>query len=86
MSLTKKKWETFQNEKIFHFIRGVHSILLYNLSEVYSIQHHVTKFVSDLRQLGGFLRALRFPPPIKLIGNDITEILLKVTINTITLT
>jgi hypothetical protein len=86
MSLTKKKWETYQNEKIFQFIRGVHSILLYNLSEVYSIQHHVIKFVSDLRQLGGFLPALRFPPPIKLIGNDKTEILLKVTINTITLT
>ena len=86
MSLTKKKWETYQNEKIFQFIRGVHSILLYNLSDVYSIQHHVIKFVSDLRQLGGFLRALRFPPPIKLIGNDKTEILLKVTLNTITLT
>jgi hypothetical protein len=24
------------------------------------------KFVSDLRQVGGFLRVLRFPPPIKL--------------------
>jgi len=24
--------------------------------EVYSIQHYVTKFVSDLRQGGGFLR------------------------------
>ena len=23
-------------------------------------------FVSDLRQVGGFLRVLRFPPPIKL--------------------
>jgi hypothetical protein len=31
--------------------------------EVYSIQHYVIKFVSDLRQIGGFLR---FPPPIKL--------------------
>ena len=31
--------------------------------DVYSIQHYVIKFVSDLRQLGGFLR---FPPPIKL--------------------
>ena len=86
MSLTKKKWEIYQNEKIFQFIRGVHSILLYNLSDVYSIQHHVIKFVSDLRQLGGFLQALRFPQPIKLIGNDKTEILLKVTLNTITLT
>jgi hypothetical protein len=35
-------------------------------SEVYSIQHYMIKFVSDLRQVGGFLRGLRFPPPIKL--------------------
>ena len=34
--------------------------------EVYSIQHYVMKFVSDLRQVGGFLRIFRFPPPIKL--------------------
>ena len=34
--------------------------------EVYSIQHYVIKFVSDLRQVGGFLWILRFPPPIKL--------------------
>jgi hypothetical protein len=48
MSLTKKKWETYQYGQIFQLIRGVHSILLYNLSEVYSIQHNVIKFVSDL--------------------------------------
>jgi hypothetical protein len=34
--------------------------------EVYSIQHYVIKFVSDLQQVGGFLWVLRFPPPIKL--------------------
>ena len=34
--------------------------------EVHSIQHYVIKFVSDLRQVGSFLRVLRFPPPIKL--------------------
>jgi len=37
--------------------------------EVYSIQHYVIlikKFVSDLRQVGGFLELLQFPPPIKL--------------------
>jgi hypothetical protein len=34
--------------------------------EMYSIQHYVIKFVRDLRQVGGFLRVLRFPPPIKL--------------------
>ena len=31
--------------------------------EVYSIQHYVIKSISDLRQVGGFLR---FPPPMKL--------------------
>ena len=29
--------------------------------KVYLIQHCVIKFVSDLRQVGGFLRVLRFP-------------------------
>jgi len=33
---------------------------------VYSIQHYVIKFASDLRQVGGFLQVLQFPPPIKL--------------------
>ena len=35
-------------------------------SEAYLIQHYVIKFVSDLRQVNGFLRVLRFPQPIKL--------------------
>ena len=34
--------------------------------EVYSIQHDVLKFVSDLGQVGGFLWVLQFLPPIKL--------------------
>ena len=34
--------------------------------EVYSIQYYVIKLVSDLQQVGGFLRVLRFLPPIKL--------------------
>ena len=34
--------------------------------EVYLIQHYVKKFVSDLRQVGVFLRVIRFPPPMKL--------------------
>ena len=33
--------------------------------KVYSIQHYVIKFVSDLQQVGDFLWVLRFPPPIK---------------------
>ena len=45
--------------------------------EVYSIQHYVIKFVSDLLQVGGFLRVLWFPPPIKLTATiydrDIVE-------------
>jgi hypothetical protein len=28
------------------------------------VQHYVIKFVSDLRQVGGFLQVLRFPPSI----------------------
>ena len=34
--------------------------------KVYSIQDYVIKFVNDLRQVGCFLRVLRFPPPINL--------------------
>jgi hypothetical protein len=43
----------------------------------------VTKFVSDLRQVGGFLRVLRGPSTNKTDRNDITEVLLKVALNTI---
>jgi hypothetical protein len=35
------------------------------LGEDYWIQH-VIKLISDLRQVSGFLRVFRFPPPIKL--------------------
>jgi len=34
--------------------------------QVYLTQHYVIKFVSVLRQVGGFLQVLRIPPPIKL--------------------
>ena len=34
--------------------------------EVYSMQPYVIKFVSELRQVGGFLWVLRFSPQIKL--------------------
>jgi hypothetical protein len=46
----------------------------------------VIKFVSDLRQVGSFVRLLRFPLPIKTDHYDITEIVLIVALNTITLT
>ena len=41
--------------------------------EVYLIRHYVVKFISDLRQVDGFLRVLWLPPLIKLT----TIILLK---------
>jgi hypothetical protein len=54
--------------------------------EVYSIQFYVIiKLVSDLRQVGGFLWVLRFPLPKRTDRHDITEILLKVALSTITL-
>jgi hypothetical protein len=34
--------------------------------EVYSMQHYVIKFVSDLQQVSDVLRILRFSQPIKL--------------------
>ena len=44
--------------------------------EVYSVQHYVIKFVSDLRQVGGFLR-VRVPMSFtnKADSHDIAEIL-----------
>ena len=33
---------------------------------VYSVQHYMIKFVSDFRQVGGFLHVLRFPTLRKL--------------------
>ena len=54
-------------------------------SEMYSIQHYVIKFVRDLQQVGGFLQVLRFSPPNKTDGHDITYMLLKVALSTITL-
>jgi hypothetical protein len=47
--------------------------------DVHSRQHYVNKFVSDLWQIGGFLRVLIFSPLIKLAAT----ILLKVALNTI---
>ena len=51
--------------------------------EVYSIQHYVIEFVSDLQQVFCFLQVLQFPLQIKLTATYLTEILLKVALNTI---
>jgi hypothetical protein len=34
--------------------------------KMYSMPYYVIEFVSDFRQISGFLLVLRFPPPIKL--------------------
>jgi hypothetical protein len=49
------------------------------------IHHYMIKFVSDLRQVIGFLWVLQFSPPIKLTATNLTEVFLKVALNTITL-
>jgi hypothetical protein len=33
---------------------------------IYKAGHYVIKFVSDLQQVGDFLRTIQLPPPIKL--------------------
>ena len=53
--------------------------------EAYTLQHYVIKFVSDVRQVGGFLQVRLFRSPITLTAT-ITEILLKMAFSTITLT
>ena len=35
-------------------------------SEVFSVQYYVIRFVSDLRQIGGFPEVIQFHPPITL--------------------
>jgi hypothetical protein len=55
-------------------------------SEALMIQHYVKKFVSNIRQVGGLLWVLQFPPSNKTGCHDINEILLKVGLNIITLT
>ena len=53
--------------------------------EVYSIQLDVIKFVSDLRQVGGFCPGTPVSFTNKTDRHDINEILLKVALNTINL-
>jgi len=49
----------------FHDILRLHITSINNYL-VYLIPHYVIRFVSYLRHVGGFLKILRFPPPIKL--------------------
>ena len=52
--------------------------------EVYSIQHYVIMFLSDLPQVGGFLCVLRFLQPIHTTDlHHIDEIFFKVALSII---
>ena len=51
--------------------------------EVYFIQHHVIKFVSDLQQIDGFTPGIPDPSTNKTDRDNIAEILLKVAFNTV---
>jgi hypothetical protein len=55
------KWTPNQNYLV------IYSNLLMMIihDEVYSIQHYVIKFLSDLQQVSGVVQVLRFPPSIK---------------------
>ena len=51
--------------------------------EAYSIQYYVIKFVNDLRKVSDFPSGIPVSSTNKTDIHDITEILLKVTLNTI---
>ena len=55
------------------------------MSKVYLIHHNVIKFVSDLWQVGGFTPGTSVSFTNKTDNHYITEILLKVTLNTVNL-
>ena len=54
--------------------------------KVYSMQNYVINVASDLGHVGAVLQVILFPPPIKTDHQNIAELLLKVALNTITLT
>ena len=61
--------KTGSHDNINHILQIIYyfcSIRHHRSHLVVNYQHYVIKFVSDLRQVGGFLRVLWFPPPIKL--------------------
>jgi hypothetical protein len=88
MEYTRQRTTTKQKHNATQVISTTYEISSYHLEShtggVYSIQHFVITFVSDLRQIGGFIQVFRFSPQKKTDHHDITEILLKVALNTIT--
>jgi hypothetical protein len=43
-----------EKTRTLRFPSGLYCMLYYWIYKVYSIQHYVIKFISDLRQVGGF--------------------------------
>jgi len=41
--------------------------------QIHSCPPYVITFVSDLRQVGGFLRVLRFPPHINIVESGVNN-------------
>ena len=78
--------EIYFSAVMYMINKSVHFLVIVSSNpthgQVYSIQHYVMKFVSDLRQFGGFLLS---PSNNKADRHDITEISLNVALNTITL-
>ena len=56
----------YGNTTYFLFIWFFYILFFSHFVYLFISQYYVIKFVSDLRQVGGFLKVLRFPPPIKL--------------------
>jgi hypothetical protein len=65
------------------FIEELLIFIIFHSGEVYSIQHYVIQFVSDLRYVSSFLRVLAVSSTNKTDRLYITEMLLKVALNTI---
>ena len=53
-------------QELLNLPEHMSSIPVFSGVQVYLMQNYVIKFVSDLPQVGGFPRFLRFPPPVKL--------------------
>jgi hypothetical protein len=60
------KGGVFGRDRMVVGFTATYAISEFESQSGWGVQHYVIKFVSDFRQVGSFLRVLRFPPPIKL--------------------
>ena len=77
---------TYSKKKNWFSLVNVLKNCSLNMQQVYLIHHYVKKFVSDLRLISVFFLGTPVCSTNKTDRQDITEILLKVVLNTITLT